>query len=121
MGEILYTLLSHGNLRVLVQTFSDLKLCDVHRDICSSHCYRFSFKIFEIFWVSQIHEQCAISRWISTWQASNKKRLGYSVWSGFRVLVHDRRNTCAADIGFGDGSKTELEMQVLYDSLDLCA
>jgi len=31
---------------------------------------------------------------------------------GFRVLVHDRRNTCAADIGFGNGSKTELEMQV---------
>mmetsp|Transcript_19816 Transcript_19816/g.43334 ORF Transcript_19816/g.43334 Transcript_19816/m.43334 type:complete len:345 (-) Transcript_19816:203-1237(-) len=31
---------------------------------------------------------------------------------GFRAIVHDRRNTGAADIGFGDGSKTELELQV---------
>eukprot|EP00976_Prorocentrum_cordatum_P026917 546753-Prorocentrum_minimum.AAC.1 len=31
---------------------------------------------------------------------------------GFRALVHDRRNTGAADFGVGDGSMTELELQV---------
>lgn len=32
--------------------------------------------------------------------------------AGFRAVVHDRRNTWAADVGFGDGSKTELDLQV---------
>jgi len=32
--------------------------------------------------------------------------------AGFRAVVHDRRNTWAADVGFGNGSKTELDLQV---------
>eukprot|EP00238_Polyblepharides_amylifera_P014800 CAMPEP_0196574594 /NCGR_PEP_ID=MMETSP1081-20130531/4286_1 /TAXON_ID=36882 /ORGANISM="Pyramimonas amylifera, Strain CCMP720" /LENGTH=279 /DNA_ID=CAMNT_0041892673 /DNA_START=349 /DNA_END=1188 /DNA_ORIENTATION=- len=31
--------------------------------------------------------------------------------AGLRVVIHDRRNTGRADIGFGDGSQTELNLQ----------
>mmetsp|Transcript_4140 Transcript_4140/g.7964 ORF Transcript_4140/g.7964 Transcript_4140/m.7964 type:complete len:310 (+) Transcript_4140:248-1177(+) len=31
---------------------------------------------------------------------------------GYRTLIYDRRNTCTADCGYGDGSKHEIQMQV---------
>mmetsp|Transcript_39147 Transcript_39147/g.47388 ORF Transcript_39147/g.47388 Transcript_39147/m.47388 type:complete len:333 (+) Transcript_39147:76-1074(+) len=32
--------------------------------------------------------------------------------AGYKVLIHDRRNGATADFGIGDGTKTEVEMQV---------
>eukprot|EP00854_Cymbomonas_tetramitiformis_P001170 gene1170-biopygen1000 len=43
---------------------------------------------------------------------------GFLAESGFKCLLHDRRNTEAADIGFGDGSKAEHDLQV-EDTLHL--